>query len=341
MAGARVVCGIDCDERAQKTYQENNSNGDGPVPFIQTRVEDLASQVLLDYLRPYAGHPVLFVGCPPCQPFTNLRTRKERSSSSRDALRRFIDHVVALKPDFVIIENVPGIQAKKYGNLWEESIDRLRSAGYETRCEVVNAARYGVPQKRLRTLLVAARNGVPPWPKPTHGLDEFRSVRDAFTEGGYLCGPSLCHLVAGQHCGHDPQHGAAQLSELNLKRIKAIRRPGGSRTDWPPSLGLDCYRDHEGHTDVYGRMDWNRPAPTLTTRFVSLSNGRFGHPEEPRAITPREGALLQTFPQKYRFADPTRDTNVIHIGNAVPPRLAHIFVREIVVCTETGGFSLG
>lgn len=325
-AGAIVACGIDCDERAKSTYVKNNRNPGGhPVPFILARVEELDPRVVSKHLAVHPRYPIIFVGCPPCQPFTNLRTTKEHPASSKEALRAFLDHVEALRPDFVIVENVPGIRARKYGALWQESVDRLGSAGYKVRYEVVNAARYGVPQKRLRTLLVACKSqyGEVPWPKETHIPENYRTVRDAFGAA------KLCQLEAGHVCKADPLHSASSLSELNLKRIRAIKKPGGSRTEWPRSLCLDCYRDHDGHTDVYGRMHWEKPAPTLTTRFVSLSNGRFGHPEEDRAITPREGALLQTFPPRYKFLEDSRDMKVIHIGNAVPPRLAVAFIRAI------------
>lgn len=334
-----MLCGIDCDERARKTYEENNLNGADPVPFLDFRVEDLAPETLADILEPYQESPVLFVGCPPCQPFTNLRTDKERSKDSQGALTSFIDHVVDQKPDFVLVENVPGIQAEKYDKLWDTSLDRLRSAGFKLRYEIINAARYGVPQKRLRTMLVAARNGEPPWPSQTHKPGDYRTFRDAVSGPGLLCGPSLCRLEAGEQCEHDPLQVAASLSELNQKRIQAISKPGGSRTEWPPELELACYQDHTGHTDVYGRMDWDRPSPTLTTRFVSLSNGRFGHPEQDRAITPREGALLQSFPPDYQFLAGSRGVNAIHIGNAVPPRLAGAFVGAIADSVRANGTS--
>jgi DNA (cytosine-5)-methyltransferase 1 len=337
-AGTIVACGIDCDHRARSTYTsaENNRNIDGePVPFVLARVENLEAATVKDYLAPYLGQPTVFVGCPPCQPFTNLRTTKKHPVATKEALRAFVDHVEVLTPDFVIVENVPGIRARKYGDLWEESVQRLDNAGYELRYEIVNAARYGVPQKRLRTLLVACRSGYGevPWPCETRAPDNYRTVRDAFGEA------DLCRLEPGQVCKRDPLHSASALSDLNARRIRAIRTPGGSRTEWPQELWLDCYRDHDGHTDVYGRMDWGRPAPTLTTRFVSLSNGRFGHPEENRAITPREGALLQTFPADYNFLDPSRDMKVIHIGNAVPPRLAKVFIRAIRERLATNEFS--
>ncbi|MEM9291856.1 MAG: DNA cytosine methyltransferase [Acidobacteriota bacterium] len=334
MAGATIVGGIDCDGRAKRTYQENNSNGSGPIPFLKSTVEELDRKSLAQILLPYGKHPILFIGCPPCQPFTNLRTDKTRSTSSRGALNSFIDHVLDFEPNFLIVENVPGIRAEE--GVWDESIERLEEAGYAVRSEVVNAARFGVPQQRYRTLMVASRQGQPPWPEETHSPGSYRTVRDAFEGSELACGDQLCQLEPGQTCDHDPQHIAAGLSELNRQRIRAIKKPGGSRTEWPAELQLECYKDHEGHTDVYGRMDWERPSPTLTTRFVSLSNGRFGHPEEHRAITPREGALIQTFPADYQFYDDSRDKNVIHIGNAVPPLLAKAFVSALVESLRNG-----
>jgi DNA (cytosine-5)-methyltransferase 1 len=326
-AGAIIACGIDCDERAKSTYVENNCNADGSaVSFVLAKIEELDPQVVARHLAPYSGHPTIFVGCPPCQPFTNLRTTKEEhTDSSKEALRAFVDHVEALRPDFLIVENVPGIRARKYGALWQESVERLEKLSYKVRYEIVNAARYGVPQKRLRTLLVActSKYGEVPWPDETHVPETYLTVREIFDEA------ELCVLKAGQACDSDPLHSASALSALNLKRIRAIRTPGGSRNSWPKNLWLECYRDHEGHTDVYGRMDWDRPAPTLTTRFISISNGRFGHPTEDRAITPREGALLQTFPLDYEFLGPSRHMNVVHIGNAVPPSLACAFIGAI------------
>ncbi|HVR08762.1 MAG TPA: DNA cytosine methyltransferase, partial [Thermoanaerobaculia bacterium] len=242
--GVTVACGIDCDERARSTYVENNRNGNGQsVPFVRARVEELTPRAVAKHLAVYPGHPTIFVGCPPCQPFTNIRTTKTHATSTKEALRAFIDHVEALHPDFIVVENVPGIRAPKYGLVWEESIERLNHGGYNVRCEMVNAARYGVPQKRVRTLLVACKAewGDVPWPKETHTPETYRTVRTAFGEA------TLCKLGAGETCKADPLHGASALSALNLKRIRAIKTPGGSRTAWPVRLWLDCYRDHDGH----------------------------------------------------------------------------------------------
>ena len=242
----------------------------------------------------------------------------------------FASHVEELLPRFVVVENVPGIRAGKYGTVWKTFRERLRAGGYLVREETVDAKRYGVPQTRWRTLLVAARGEVPPWPAPTLPDGPFVTVADAFAL------VPLARLEAGQRSREDPLHRASALSRLNRERIRATPSSGGDRRSWPAALQPDCYRGHRGHTDVYGRMAWDRPAPTLTTRFVSLSNGRFGHPQEDRAITPREGALLQTFPPVYAFLDRARDTNVRHIGNAVPPRLAKAVVASLIERVRAG-----
>jgi DNA (cytosine-5)-methyltransferase 1 len=317
---------VDCDPTAQTTYEKNNVNLDGsPAKFILSRVEDLDVTVTRDILAPFRNRPAVFVGCPPCQPFTKLRTDKHRSLETKAALTHFVSHVQAIVPEYVVVENVPGISAAKYGTVWSDALDRLNTAGYTVRTEVVDARSFGVPQTRRRMILVAVKNGEPPWPEATHENGNHVTVRDA------LKGARLVPLRAGQTSKSDNCHVAAALSPLNLQRILATPKSGGSRTAWPRELQLPCYHDHDGHTDVYGRMAWDRPAPTLTTRFVSISNGRFGHPTQPRAITPREGALLQTFPAWYSFEAKSRDTNVMHIGNAVPPLLAEAFMRSIIL----------
>jgi DNA (cytosine-5)-methyltransferase 1 len=324
-AGAYVVCGIDCDERAKLTYETNNLNFDGiPAEFITQRIEDMSYSLLGEKIRGFDNHPLVFVGCPPCQPFTNLSTDKEKSQSSRNALGAFVDFVVDFKPGFIVVENVPGIRSSKYGTIWSDALERLRVVGYEARTEVVDAKRFGVPQTRRRTLLIAVHKDSPPWPAASFGPRSYRTVEHAFRS------TKLSKLNAGEHCSEDALHVASLLSELNLSRIRATPKSGGSRTVWPAELQLDCYKDFNGYTDVYGRMDWFKPAPTLTTRFVSLSNGRFGHPDEDRAITPREGALLQTFPPDYQFLASSREAIVRHIGNAVPPLLAEEIMRAII-----------
>jgi DNA (cytosine-5)-methyltransferase 1 len=321
-AGAYVLAGLDRDPEVEETYLGNNRNRDGRRPgFLRNDLHEVEPSQILQALDS-AARPLAFVGCPPCQPFTNLKTDKTRSHDDRGALHRFLDFVEHFLPDYVVVENVPGIRSGKYGSLWRDAVSRLTAQGYQVREEVLDAKHYGVPQNRRRVLLVAARGAMPPWPSPTHTSQEPRTVRDTII--------GLEPLEAGQASATDPLHVASILSSLNLQRLRAIRTPGGSRNQWPEELGLACYRSHTGHTDVYGRMHWYQPAPTLTTRFVSISNGRFGHPEQDRAITPREGALLQTFPRGYEFRAKARDTRVKHIGNAVPPLMARRVFEAII-----------
>jgi len=328
-AGAYVICGIDNDNRAKGTYEYNNKNINAcSVPYIENSVEDIQKNYLRDLLKPFKDHPLVFVGCPPCQHFTNLGTDKTASEASKGALSAFVDHVLVFRPKYVVIENVPGIRAPKYGAVWEDAKSRLREVKYQIRDEIVDAKCFGVPQTRRRMLLVAAQNEKPPWPKAKHGPGRYRKICDVLAKTG------LRKLRAGERDPSDPMHVAAILSETNLARIMATPKSGGNRTAWPAELQLECYKEFSGYTDVYGRMDWQKPAPTLTTRFNSLSNGRFGHPEQNRAITPREGALLQTFPKDYQFLDSSMNVNVRHIGNAVPPLLAREIVSAIIKTIE-------
>jgi DNA (cytosine-5)-methyltransferase 1 len=330
-AGAWVVCGIDSNERCRKTYQYNNRNAnDESVHFFASPVEELDPHDIQSVLEGFAETDVAFIACPPCQPFTNLRTTKKRSKKSMGALLAFVRHVEELRPRFVVVENVPGIRNPKYENIWSEFLERLEDVGYEIKEKIVDAKQYGVPQTRRRVLLVAALEEPPPWPEPPLPDGPFSTVADAFAE------VALERLEAGQASKNDPLHCASALSPLNLSRIRATPHSGGDRLSWPYELQLRCYKSHSGHTDVYGRMDWKKQAPTLTTRFDSLSNGRFGHPDEDRAITPREGALLQTFPPEYNFFDRSRDENVLHIGNAVPPRQARIVIDSLIERVRTG-----
>lgn len=156
-------------------------------------------------------------------------------------------------------------------------------------------------------------------PAPTHGPDA--------PEGGYTTVANwikdLPEISAGQTHPSDPDHSAAKLADINLQRIRATPE-GGSRDSWPRSLWLECHKNYSGHSDVYGRLAWNKQASGLTTRCTSYSNGRFGHPTQDRAISVREAACLQTFPRSYEFTG-TLTSKARQIGNAVPPRMAEAF----------------
>ena len=275
-------------------------------------------------------NPVLFSGCAPCQPFTKQNTT--RPMPERDERVPLLAHFAGLvdgcRPDLVFVENVPGLQkldadSQPFGGF----LSRLDGAGYEVDYRPITLARYGVPQNRRRLVLVGSRHGRVCLPDETHGPDtpyeRYATVRDWISH--------LPPIRAGETHSKVANHRAANLSRLNLERIKATPEGGGNR-DWPEHLQLQCHKGFAGYSDVYGRMSWDAPASGLTTRCTSYSNGRFGHPEQDRAISVREAACLQTFPQNFVFQGSMASMSR-QIGNAVPVRLAemvgHRFIEHL------------
>ena len=317
-AGMEIAMGLDIDPDAARTYRSNFPQ----AKFIEADIQTLHTDSLVPLLTD-RSHPVLFCGCAPCQPFSKQNLQKNISDPRRGLLTEFGRFVQAWLPDYIFIENVPGMQRIKGddGPL-QGFTDLLTQMGYFYKIDVLPALWFGVPQTRERLVLLASRTPGINLPDSTHGLDKvpFSTVQDWI---GHL--PSL---HAGETHTDDPDHQAAALSDLNLHRI-SITPQGGGRESWPKDLWLDCHRDHKGHTDVYGRLSWSKPAAGLTTRCISYSNGRFGHPEQNRAITVREAACLQTFPRDYAFKG-NLNSRARQIGNAVPPLMAQRFGEAIL-----------
>lgn len=324
-AGMEIVFALDWDLDAKRTFQLNFPAATFVHEDIR-RVKGETVQELVDRARP---HPIMFCGCAPCQPFSKQNTI--RPSSAEDErfplILEFLRFIELCKPDIVFVENVPGIQ-----NVCPESeplngfLQGLERAGYVSpKYASVPLSRYGVPQSRRRLLLLASQHGIVNLPPETHGQGtanrDFATVRDWIGD--------LPEITAGENHPHIADHRAARLSPLNIKRIQATPEGGGHR-DWPDHLRLSCHRRSGGYTDVYGRMSWDLPASGLTTRCISYSNGRFGHPEQDRAISVREAACLQTFPMDFSFSG-SLNSKARQIGNAVPVRLAKtvgLHVRE-------------
>jgi DNA (cytosine-5)-methyltransferase 1 len=264
---------------------------------------------------------LVFAGCSPCQFWSKVNTDKSKSEKTAFLLLHFQRFIKEFLPGFVIIENVPGLKNKKEQSNLPNFLDFLEKNGYKIDDGVVNASYYGVPQHRLRYLMLATRlNYITP-KLPTPNKKKVRTVRDAI---GTLSRVNLNPLKAGERDSFDFLHRAAALSPENLSRIKKTPKDGGDRKSWKDTnLQIKAYENRDKiFKDVYGRMYWDRPAPTITTRFHSLSNGRFGHPEQDRAISLREGAILQTFPKHFIFHGKTEAHIAKQIGNAVPPELA-------------------
>lgn len=320
-AGMRIVIGLDNDSDAEASYRANHPEAE----FIRKDISLLDPSELEQIVAMHDG-PLLFCGCAPCQPFTRQNTRRQTIDSRRSLLLEFGRFIEYFKPDYVFVENVPGLQKlPEQDSPFANFLRALNRLGYQYHYSVVPAWNYGVPQRRKRLVLLASLHGKIDFPLPTHGPHSnnprYSSVRE-WIDG-------LPSLQAGETDPHDVVHRAAKLSPLNLKRIQTTPSEG-SRSDWPTHLQLDCHtQGYQGHSDVYGRMRWNTPATGLTTRCISLSNGRFGHPEENRAISVREAACLQTFPRTYRLIG-SLNSMARQVGNAVPVRLAQRFGEHVI-----------
>jgi DNA (cytosine-5)-methyltransferase 1 len=200
----------------------------------------------------------------------------------------------------------------------------LKNKDYDISEGVLDAKDFGVPQSRRRYVLIAIRGKSATLPEEVFGpgLTNYSTVKDAISH--------FPPIQAGQRHPFVPNHQAAEISELNIERLRHTPHDGGDRRAWPSELILDCHNgDHEGHSDVYGRMWWDKPAPTLTGKCHSISNGRYGHPSQDRAISLREAASLQTFPDSYIFYGLQQQIARM-IGNAVPVKMGEILGRQML-----------
>lgn len=323
-SGLDIVYALDSDDDARASfshYPKFNSVTIEGRPIEQVRSSEISSLIEESF-----AHPILFSGCAPCQPFTRQNTRHRANDGRVPLLMEFLRFIAEYAPEYVFVENVPGIQnlRRDEGPL-SEFISLLRQNRYSVASGVLASQDYGVPQKRRRFVLIASRIGEIELPDPTHG-PRSRTKRSYQVVRNWI--EQLPSIEAGEQDDVDPFHRAAGLREVNLERIRHCTE-GKGREMWPARLRLRCHDNYQGHSDVYGRMKWDRPASGLTTRCISLSNGRFGHPEQDRAISIREAALLQTFPRRFEFAG-SMVSMARQIGNAVPPRLAEVFGRHFV-----------
>lgn len=321
--GIPVVAGIDIDEACKHAYQENN---EGAVFHVQD-VNDTTPDQLAGYFGD--AEVRILAGCAPCQPFSTYAQRYDKREKKEDSpadprwslLYEFAGLVEGTMPQIVTMENVPTVTKHE---VYSDFVSKLRKLKYEIWEGPVDCSEYGLPQRRRRQVLLASRLGeielVPPADsKPV-------SVEEAIGD--------LEVIPAGGSSESDPFHTAAGLTEINLKRIR-VSKQGGTWRDWPEDLRAACHRKASGKTypAVYGRMVEDEPAPTLTTQFYGFGSGRFGHPTQDRAISLREGAILQGFPESYSFlpkgAKIHFKTMGRMIGNAVPVTLGEIIGRSI------------
>lgn len=311
-AGIRVLGGIDIEGAYKETYEKNNKG----VKFIQADISKLSPRGLHKRLGIKKNmDDLIFVGCSPCQYYSNMHTDKTKSEEGRLLLEDFKRFVEYYNPGYIFIENVPGLDTKE-GSPLANFKDFIAGMGYVFDEKVVNAANYNVPQNRNRYILLATRVGKN-IKVPAGNLNRVKTVRQAIG--------SLKPIPAGYKDAAPLKHWTANLEYINRLRIQHTSKNGGTRLEWKddPELQLPCYVGKDDtFPDVYGRMFWDKPSPTITTKFHSITNGRFGHPEQDRALSIREGALLQSFHKKYRFYSNRIAVMAKMIGNAVPPELA-------------------
>ena len=312
-AGIKVEAGIDLDEQMEYAYEKNNPG----VKFLHwdvARKNYNSIENLFD-----SDKYRLLAGCAPCQPFSKL-TNGVNEHVAWDLLDNFGRFVTGILPDLVTMENVPEL-ADRGREVFGRFVRTLKRLDYYVDWRIVQCPEYGIPQSRRRLVLLASQLGEISIPEGRYRYpSQWKTVRKTIGH--------LPPLEAGEEDFSDPMHVASQLSPMNLKRICATAKNGGTRHDWPDELVLDCHRKKSGKSyfSIYGRMWWNKPAPTMTTLCTGIGNGRFGHPEQDRSITLREASLFQSFPRSYEFwpSDQRLNRKAVGrmIGNAVPPKLA-------------------
>lgn len=312
----KVVAGYDSDSSCKYAYETNNPG----ARFVEKKIESTSiAEIGAHYT---SGKVKVLVGCAPCQPFSQYTVKRPRDEKWK-LLESFQRIIAGLRPDIISMENVPELTRH---SIFEAFVRNLRALDYHVSYSVVFCPDYGVPQSRRRLVLFASKFGEIAIIKKTHARNRWRTVRHAIG--------NLEPLVAGGRSRRDRVHSARAMNDTNLKRIRHTKA-GGSWQDWPAELKLACHKRESGATyrSIYGRMEWDEPAPTLTTHCTGIGNGRYGHPKQDRAISLREAALLQSFPSKYKFVAPRAIIyNKIlsrQIGNAVPVRLGRIIARTI------------
>jgi DNA (cytosine-5)-methyltransferase 1 len=319
LIGARinVVAGVDIDPACKYPYERNNG-----AKFIEKDLARLTGKALRQ-LYP-TGHTRVLVGCAPCQPFSKYTQGLDPKADDQWELLRSFGRLVKMsRPDVVSMENVPELRRH---SIFDQFVELLKKLEYHVSIFEVFCPHYGIAQDRTRLVLFASKFGEIKIIKPTHAADCVLSVRSVIGR--------LPAIASGETHKDDPLHRSSRLSPLNLRRIRAST-PGGTWRDWPRSLVAACHRKKTGKTypGVYGRMQWDVPSPTITTQFFGFGNGRFGHPDQDRGISLREGAILQSFPAKYKFVKRGDDyyfkTLGRLIGNAVPVRLGKVVGRTI------------
>lgn len=328
-AGIKILAGIDNEIACKKTYLSNIKDAE----FINSDIFELKENDLAQQLQLKKNDDeLILIGCSPCQFWSIINTDKNKSAKSKNLLVEFARFVKYLRPGYVVVENVPGVLQRKEESGLAQFINWLENHNYAVHFEIHNTYDFGVPQTRKRFTLIANRVTEKELvPKPTKRR---RTVADVLgVENNFP------KLAAGNKDKSIKLHTVANITALTRKRLEKVAKNGGNRLGFAndPELQLPCFVGKDkSFKDTFGRLWWDKPASTITTKFYSVSNGRFVHPEEDRAISLREGATLQSFPKSYKFYGSSIDAIARQIGNAVPPQYARQIGLSIVDNSKHG-----
>ena len=323
-AGIKILAGIDWEISCKKTYKTNVKG----AKFIKADVFKLKEKKLEKTLNLSKNDDnLMLIGCSPCQFWSIINTDKSKSKQSKNLLIEFSRFVKYFKPGYVVVENVPGVLRKKQESGLEEFIQWLNGNGYKVHFDVHNVSDFGVPQSRKRFTLIANRvtdAEISPLKREGKKI----TVKDVIGESN-----GFPKIEAGHKDKTDFLHSVPTISDINKERLQYVKKDGGNRLAFAniEHLQLPCFiGKDDSFKDTFGRLWWDKPAPTITTKFFSISNGRFVHPEEDRALSIREGAVLQSFPKKYKFLGNSIASIARLIGNAVPPEYAKCIGNAII-----------
>lgn len=318
-AGIEVLAGIDNDERLQETYTHNNK----PSRFINKDINKIKIGELREELGIQDGDTTLYAACTPCQPFSTLSRAKD-TDKRKELLLTFAEIVEEYPPDFILVENVPGLNNGYGKEIYEEFLEILKACEFsDPAADLLDSKHFEVPQTRKRFILLASRRGSISLPTPQTDPDKFVTVRKCIENY-----PDVNAKEAQDYSNHV----ARELKSHHKSIVEAVPKDGGSRQDVADtSILLKCHQERpDAHRDVFGRMAWDKPAPTLTSRCVDVYSGRFIHPKQNRGISLREAAALQTFEDDYEFFGTSISAIARQIGNAVPVKLAEQLGKSIL-----------
>ena len=316
----KMLGGCDINKVSATTYSHNYGTPIVNEDITRLAYEEGALESFLEYIGYDKTKPTILIGCAPCQGFSSHRKKhwNEEDDIRNSLIMAFAEIVKRMRPDVIIMENVPEFLSKKYWKYFSAAKACYEQCDYIIKNNIYNAASFGVAQERFRSIIIGMKKE---FLLPEGHLKpfEYRTVRDAISY--------LPPVLAGAACPNDPMHRSASHKESTLEVIRQVPHNGGNR---PIGVGPACLDKTKGFSDVYGRLFWDKPSITITHYARNPASGRYTHPEQDRGLTAREAAILQSFPNGFEFTGKSDDI-YRQIGEAVPPMLSSAIAVKILI----------